>query len=842
MIKSHFYIRLLLGVFFLNSAFCLAQETEKKGTSKSGVEEKINYDAKDSIISYPDQEVIHLYNEAEVTFGDFKLNAGFIAIDLKTNTVFAKGVLDTNLQIVQKPVFIQGQDEFKADSLRFNIQTKKGKIYSLKTEESDGFIVGKEIKKLPNNSLYLKDGTFTTCNLDTPHFYIKTNKIKYTSDKKIITGPAHLVIEDLHTPLFIPFGYFPLGNEKSVGIVLPNYGFNARQGYSLNNLGLYVGISDYWDNKLTGTFYTNGSYILENNFNYAKRYKYNGDLFLKYAKNIGTTNGTDLNYKIIWNHRQDTKANPFGRLTADVDFGSSNFNYFNSSNLNTQLQNELTSSVNYTRNYFNNFLKTSLTAKHRQNTGNKIVNLTIPELTVNTQTIYPFRSKTKKTTKGKFWNDIRITPQLTAKSTLTATDSTLFEQDTWKDLKSTVKYKVPVGLSLNLSDKFSISPSLNYSGYAYFEKFDYEWNSNTNSLDTTVNNGFYHLYDLKANISFRVHPTIYGMFPVNKGRVKAIRHVMTPEVSWSYSPSQLLDNNRYYQYVQTDSTGENFSFLKDYGNAPGITTPGIASLDKKQNWGSIQFGLGNTLEMKIKEKGDTTNTYSKVKLLQYLNFNSAYDIDADSINFSYIRFALQSKLGKNFTINMDGNFDPYQVKNGKQINEFTFEAGKLPALRDIGASINFSIGSKKAKERLDEKVENMDQEDLSLQDRIELERVKLRPNAYLDFNSPWTLTTRFSLNYDNNLDGSSEISKTLNFNGDVNLTDKWKITYNSGYDFDNNDFSTTSLGFVRDLHCWQMTFDWIPVGAIQRFNFTINVKASVLQDLKLTKKRDFYEF
>ncbi len=840
--KSHFYIRLLLGVLFLFTSVCTAQQTEKKSNTKASIQEKITYDAKDSIISFPAEETIHLYNQAKVTFGDFKLNAGFIQIDLKSNIIFAKGILDTNNQVIQKPVFIQGKDEFQADSLRFNIQTKKGKIFALKTEESDGFIVGKEIKKLPNNSMYLKDGSFTTCNLDTPHFYIKTNRIKYTSDKKIITGPAHLVIEDLHTPLFIPFGYFPIGNEKSVGIVLPNYGFNVRQGYSLNNLGLYVGISDYWDNKLTGTFYTNGSYILENNFNYAKRYKFNGNLFLKYAKNINTGTSTSTNYKIIWNHRQDSKANPFGRLTADVDFGSSDFNYFNSTNLNTQLQNELSSSISYTRNFFNNFLKTSITGSHRQNTKDKIVKLTLPNLTLNTQTIYPFRNKDKKTTKGKFWDDINIRPSLTAKSTLAVADSLLFKSDTWNDLKSRVKYKIPVGLTLNLSDKFSISPSLNYDGYAYFEKFDYDWNSSTNSLDTTTHSGFYHLYDLRASVSFSVHPTIYGMFPVNKGRVKAIRHVMTPKMSWSYSPSQLLDNNRYYQYVQTDSTGDKFSFLSDYGTGAGITTPGSPSVKKEQMWGSLFFGLGNNLEMKIKAKGDTTDTYKKVKILQYLNFNSAYNFDVDSFNFNNISFTLQSKLAKNFTLNMNGHFDPYQVKDGTRVNDFTFEEGKLPILRNIGASINFTIGSKNAKKQLEEKVENIDTEQLDLQDRLELERIKMRPGAYLDFNSPWTLSTRFSLNYNKSVSGKIDVSKTLNFNGDINLTDKWKITYTSGYDFDNNDFSTTSLGFVRDLHCWQMAFDWIPVGPIQRFNFTINVKASILQDLKLTKKRDFYEF
>ncbi len=819
----------------------LAQDTEKKQAPKSGIQDKITYDAQDSIISYPTEEIIHLYNKAQVTFGDFKLNAGFIQIDLKTNIVFAKGILDSNKVVVQKPVFIQGKDEFEADSLRFNIQSKKGKIFSLKTEESDGFIVGKEIKKLPNNSLFLKDGSFTTCNLDTPHFYIKTNKIKYTSDKKIITGPAHLVIEDLHTPLFIPFGYFPIGNEKSIGIVLPSYGFNARQGYSLNNLGLYVGISDYWDNKLTGTFYTNGSYILQNNFNYAKRYKFNGDLFLKYAKNIETTSSSNYNYKIIWNHRQDAKANPFGRLTADVDFGTSDFNYYNSTNLNTQLQNELTSSINYSRKFFNNFLSTSVTATHRQNTGNKLVKLTLPALTMSTQTIYPFRNKNNTTKKTNFWNNVTINPRLNAKTNLTAADSVLFESDTWKDLNSKVDYHIPVGLSLNLSDKFSISPSLNYDGYMYFEKFDYDWNESSEKLDTTTHNGFYHLYDLRASVSFSVHPTIYGMFPVNKGRVKAIRHVMTPKISWSYSPSQLLDNNRYYQYVQTSQTDtiKKFSFLSDYGSN---TTPGNASLNNEQLWGTVNFGIGNNLEMKIKAKGDTTDTYKKIKIFEYLNLNSSYNLDRDSLNLNNISFNLQSKLAKNFTINMDGNLDPYQVKDGTRINEYTFKNGKFPSLRKIGGSLTFTIGSKNAKKRLDEKIEQADSEDLDLQNRIELEKVKIRPNAYLDFNSPWTLSTRFSLDYKNEIDGGIDVTKTLNFNGDISLTDKWKITYNSGWDFNNNDFSTTSLGFVRDLHCWQMTFDWIPVGSIQRFNFTINVKASILQDLKLTKKRDFYEF
>lgn len=829
--------RILLGLFTLVYGFCYAQQENSNKESKSSIQETIQYDATDSIISFPGEQFIYLYNEAIVIFGDLELRAGYIEIDLATNLVFAKGIVDSNNVITQKPVFKQGGEEFMADSLRFNIETKKGKIHKLRTEESEGFIVGEEIKRLPSSDLFLKNGTFTTCNLDTPHFYIQTSKIKYTSDKKIVTGPAHLVLEGLHTPLFLPFGYYPIGNEKSVGIVLPTYGFNIRQGYSLNKLGFYVGISDYWDNKLTGTFYTNGSYILEDNFNYSKRYKYKGYISLKYARNIDTGIGSSnsTNYKIIWHHNQDRKAHPFGRLSANVDFGSSEFDFINENDLSTQLKNELSSSISYSRDFFNGFLKTTLTANHRQNTGTQIVNMTVPNLTVNTNTIYPFRSKKNPIkSKGQFWKDIRLTPTLNANSTIAAPDTAIFKRETWRDLKSRMDYTVPVSVSLNLSDKFSITPSLTYRGYAYFEKFNYAWNETQQKLDTSSTGGFHHLYDINTSISFGIHPTIYGMFPIDKGRVKAIRHVAKPFASWSYSPSQLLDNNRYYQYVQTDTSGTS-RFLSQYGSE---FTPGSPSLDNEQKWGSISFGINNNLEIKMKAKGDTTSTYKKVKIFEYLNFGSAYDIDADSLNFSNISFNTQSKLAKDFTINMNGALDPYRIQDGGRINEFS----SSPELRRITVSLNFAIRSKDASKKLEEKVDNIDQSNLSVQDQIELERIKLNPNAYLDFNAPWSLNSSFSYVYSKSVAGNININKTLNFNGDVNLTNKWKITYSSGYDFDNKDFSTSSLGFVRDLHCWQMTFNWVPVGTIQRFNFTINVKASVLQDLKLTKKRDFFEF
>lgn len=860
--NSTIYLTILLLGVVLFGIQVQAQNIDTDSISyqpNTSISSDITYFAKDSIISDPKSRIIELYNEAFIKYEDFELQAGYIRFNMNTDMVYAHGILDSANNIIQEPIFIQGDKSYDSDTILFNMKSKKGKIQKVATQEGEGFLYGYDIKKMEDNSFFFKDGIYTTCEHPEPHFYIKATKLKLTNDKKVITGPANLVIAGVKTPFVLPFGYFPLQEKKSIGIVLPSYNFSVTRGYSLNGLGFYIGVSEYWDNEIRMDLYTGGSFRIENSFRYNKRYKYSGNLTFKYSTTTDLINplNDQKNYSFLWSHRQDPKANPFGTFSAKVDLTSSGFNQNNNESLYNQVKSTYYSNINYTRALFNNKATLSVTADHTMtNSGDREVRMNLPNLTLSSQTIYPFRTS-KNAAKKNLPSQINFRPRLYSKTIVNSFDSLMFTGDMFNDVNSAAKYELPFQIPLSISSMFSVTPSFGYTGYVYLEKYSYQWNDEENMLLETTHDGIYHLYDYNASLSFNINPTLYGMFNFNGKKVKALRHVLRPELSYTYR-FNILDQNRYYQHVQVNEDGD-FGFKSHYGTGAIYGTPGSPSQNTDHKWGSLRFSLNNNLELKVKDNkvietdslsansGKTIEQlgpkYKKVKIFDALNFSSGYNFDVDSFNLENITINTRTVLGNNFEVTNVISFDPYANDGERRLDKYFWEVkGESGFVNSVRTNLNYTLQGKSRKGKTtQEKINTVDKSLLSDVELRTMAEIESNPFNYLDFDIPYSLRLGYSLNYNASIGNPSSVNQNLTFSGDVNLTDNWKIEYTSGYDITNRKFAHSTFTFHRNLHCWQMSFNWVPFGTYRSYGFEIRVKASVLQDLKLNKRQTTFD-
>jgi len=826
----------------------------------ASISSNITYFAKDSIISDPNNRIIELYNEAFIKYDDFELKAGYIRFNMNSDMVFAHGILDSANNIIQEPIFIQGDKSYDSDTILFNMKSKKGKIQKVATQEGEGFLYGYDIKKMEDNSFFFKDGIYTTCEHPEPHFYIKATKLKLTNDKKVITGPANLVIAGVKTPLVLPFGYFPLQDKKSVGIVLPSYNFSNTRGYSLNGLGFYIGLSEYWDNEVRMDLYTGGSFRIENSFRYNKRYKFSGNLTFKYSttKNLINPLSDEKNYSIRWVHKQDPKANPFGTFTANVDLTSNGFNQNNNESLYNQVKSTYTSNVNYTRALFDNRATLSITADHTMtNTGLKEVTMQLPKLSLTTQTIYPFRTE-KNVLKKTLLSQINFKPRLYSNTIVNTYDSLMFTNDMFSEVNSAVKYEVPFAIPLSISNALSVTPSFSYTGILYNKKFLYNWNNVNGELEENTQNGIYHLYNYNASVLFNLTPVIYGMFNFNGEKIKALRHVVRPTLSYTYR-FNLLDQNRYYQHVQVNEDGD-FGYRSQYGPSSSAiySTPGTPTSNTDHKWGSLAFGLNNNIEIKVKDNRgsevpdsikaknpgeDLGPKYKKVKIFDALNFSSNYNFDVDSMKLADISIYTRTALGNNFEVTNNISYDPYANDGIRTLNKYFWEVkGQSGFVKSVRTTLNYTLSGKSKKGKTtQEKINTVDKSLLSDAELRTMSEIESNPFNYLDFDIPYTLRLGYSLNYNAKVGTESVVSQNVTFSGDLSLTDNWKVEFNSGYDITNKRFANSTFTFHRDLHCWQMSFNWVPFGTYRSYGFEIRVKASVLQDLKLNKRKTSFD-
>ncbi|MBQ3833074.1 MAG: LPS-assembly protein LptD, partial [Bacteroidales bacterium] len=666
-------------------------------------------------------------------------------------------------------------------------------------------------------------GKFTTCDLPDPHFYFNLSKAIVIPDDKIISGPANLVVEDVPTPIGIPFGFFPNKKGGTSGIIIPEFGDEENRGFFLRNGGYYWAINDYVDLTVLGDIYSKGSWGAGMIMNYKLRYKFNGSLSFKYNRNLfgyrGLSNFSASNqYALRWKFTQDSKANPNSTFSADVNMSSTDYDKYNSYNVNNYMTSTKQSSVSYSYVFPNTPLSMSVALKHSQNSNTGSIDLTLPEFAFNMSRIYPFKRK-KAVGKSRFYEKISIAYTMNATNKIRTNDADFFNIP-YDSITNGIIHRIPINASFKLFKYTTLTPSFNYNERWYFKRFSKQWNDSENLLETDYASTFARVWDYNASLSWST--TIYGMFNFRKGKVKALRHVFSPNVSFSYVPDFGKEKYKYYgtysRVMYNNSTGQYDTVSNMYSMFEGLPygTP------NKGGSGTVNITLGNNLEMKLRNLKDTTKDNMKIKLLESFNISTNYNIFADSLRWAPISITARTRI-KVVDISFNTTLDPYAIAQNEygtyqRINKALVKTNGHLVRMTIGyLTVGFSLNSKARDKKIAEQQESL------------YDIIYGYPNSYVDFNVPWNLRVSYTFRYTKPYD-EMKITQTLNVSGELNITKKWKISVATGYDFEAKKMSPTTIDIYRDLHCWEMSLHVVPFGQHKSYAFQINVKASMLQD------------
>lgn len=790
---------------------------------------EVNYNARDSIKIRVKEKLIILYGDAIVTYQDMEIRAEYITVNFETQVMEAVYRVDSMGNKVGQPHFKDGDDEFSTDSLRYNFKSKKGLIFGLVTEEADGIVTGEKVKKDQYDNLYIYNARYTTCS-DTahPHFYIQARKMKIIPKKKIVSGPAVLFVGDVPTPGILPFGFFPITQGRTSGVIIPTYGYAADRGYFLQKGGYYFGMSDHFDMALTGDIYANGSWRGEATSFYAKRYKFGGNFSLSYAVNKNNEPEdpdytASRDFLLNWNHQMDNRARPKTTFNATVQLGSSSYLRTNSFNPGDMVTNTMNSSISFSRAF--KFGSLSLAGRHTQNTQTGQVDVTLPEMNFDVYRFFPFRGKNYNSSTSKFYQDIGVTYTTGFRNQIQSGDSTFFTPATLDEMRYGMNHRMGVSGNFKLLKFLAFTPSANYTDFWYFQ-------SVVKTFDTAVQTetipGFVRGYEY--SFSANVSTILYGMYRFKGDRVKAIRHVLTPSVSVSYRPDFSEAKYGFYSIVQTDSAATEFTRYSKFDN-------GIYGGPGGGRSGLLNFSLSNNFEMKVKDSRDTVTGDRKVKLLEVFSVAGSYNFLVDS--FQWAPFAIQARttLFKQVNVQYSSSYTVYGHDSAGRTRPHLYQdqTGKLLRLTNTQIYVTTAFNSETIKGKgTPGRVRPVVHPYMTSQELLMLNS----PDQYVDFNIPWN----FNLSYIYNLTKAGPVrteTQTVDFSGDFSLSQKWKIGFTSGYNFTNKTLSMTTLNLYRDLHCWEFRFDWMPFGYRSYFAFTLNAKSSVLQDLKLNRKRGF---
>ena len=817
---------------------------------KETIKDIITHIAKDYTIQDAKNKTVTLYNEANITYTDIDLKAGIIIIDYKKNTLFAKGIKDST-GYTQRPVFRQGAQESEQDSLLYNFKSKRALIYGLKTQQGEMFTYGEKTKRVNDSTIYVRKIRFTTSDKDNPDYYITTNKAKLVPGKKIIVGTSNLVLADVPTPLFLPFAYFPMSETSVSGFLIPAFDTgSSTRGIGFQNGGYYFAINDYVDLTLLGDAYSNGSWGVRVSSNYNKRYKFNGTFSFNFENNINGIRGFDdfsraNNFNVRWSHNQDSKASPNSRFTASVNLGSSRFfrESLNQFNVSQSQNNTFNSSINYSKNFVGTPFNMAVTASHQQNTNTESIIMTLPSLTLNMNRIYPFAGKdgVKKNPIQKLGFNYNMQGQYL----INTTDDEFFTSKMFETARAGMQHKTSTNTNIKAFRYFTLSPSANYEETWQFDYIQKNYDQTNNEVVTDTLRGFksYREYNLGVSLS----TNIYGDFSFSKGRLKAIRHTFRPTISYTYRPDF---QDRYLEQVQQSADPLDVIDYTVFDNGIyGRPSGGLSN--------SIGISLNNVLEAKVAPKDpDSDEDDEKIMILNNLNFNTAYNIAADSLRWSNVTFSAGTRLFKDkLAVNLTGSLDPYQVnENGVRIDKFN---PGIFRLSNANLTANYSISSKDFEK--DDKNKSANQESrngngannppdtmgaqidptnrFGRQDANDVGGGTKETELY-NSKIPWTLNLVYAATYRNNGVDPGEIGvHTLGFSGNIELSPKWKVGYSSGYDVKNGAFSFSRFNFTRDLDSWQFNFNWVPFGSNSSYTFFIGVKSSTLADLKWDKNK-----
>lgn len=814
---------------------------------------KITRNAKGYIKIDKTEGKLYLYDNAELYYQDTELKAGIIILDYNKNEVAAGRIKDSSGKLIQPPFFKQAGNEVNPDSIRFNFDTKKAIIWNSKSEQN-GMNVSALATKKENDSVYfIKEAKVTTSkNIEDPDYYIRIRKGKFIPKSKIIAGLSNLYIANVPTPIFLPFAYFPLTENRRTGFIFPSIGQNNDRGYFIQNGGYYFAPSDFFDVALLGDYYTNGSYGFRTEIKYKKRYSFNGSLSARFENLINGERGLpgyskNNIYNIRWSHSQDSKSNPNSRFSASVNLGSSNYFRESVNQLNTPnfLNNTLNSSISYSKT-FRSYpsVNVSLTASHSQNTRTQTVNMSLPTLTANMERIYPFVKKNGQ--KKGFFKNINLQYTVRGENRIKTSDSLFLKKEMFNDASYGMKHSIPISTNFKVLKHLSVSVSGSFEEVwtgQTIKKNDFDITTQSLGKKDTIK-GFDRFS--KYNFNASIGTTIYGVFNFKEGKkIQSIRHVMRPSVTYGINPSF----EKYYDQYIIDANGNTSEYTRFEGGFFGIPGNNFSS--------AVGLGLSNILEAKVKDRDSTIIEPNKIKLLNNLNLSTSYNIAADSLNWSPIRMTTGTSLFDNkLNINLGATFDPYAInENGSRINKFNINnKGGLFRMTSANINMGFSFSSKNSK---DDKSESSglnntrsggrdddlfgrvdDFADSSFdEEEDEEEDSKKEDSKFYNNKMPWDIRLAHSLTYSNNKAQKQITNNSLMFSGNISLSKKWKIGGSSGYDFKNSGVTYTQLRFERDLDSWKMNFNWVPFSTRASWYFFIGIKSSLLSDLKYDKRR-----
>lgn len=793
-----------------------------------------------------------LYDQGVLTQKDMELKSGIIIMNYEKNEVFAGRLKDSSGVYSQYPYFKQGTNVIEADSIHFNTVSKKARVWNSRSDQGEFRIKG-EITKKENDSVYfIKGARFTTSkNIDDPEYYFFTDKIKFVPGKKVVVGLTNLVIADVPTPVALPFGFFPMTDKAESGFLIPTFGENNSQGYFLQNGGYYLALSDYYDLAVTGDYYTNGSYGLRFESNYANRYNYNGNLHIRFENRVTSERGLPdyskfRNYNIQWSHNQDPKANPNSRFTASVNLGSSQYfrQSLNMSNVGASLNNTLQSSISYNKTFQTvpqvNF---SMAATHQQNVNQETINMSLPTFQANVDRIFPFASDDAP--KKGFIKNINFQYSVRGENRIETVDSLFFKAGMFRDMRTGFQHSIPLTTNFKVFKHFSVSAGTNYQETWVFNTIEREYNLETNQpVDTDVR-GFdtFRTYNFTSSIG----STVYGNFNFgDTKKLQAIRHVVRPSLSYAYTPSF----DRYYESI-LDNTGRSQQYTRFQGGLFGVPGQNMSN--------NIGISVNNTFEAKVRDDDEKADKPKKVMLLNNLNFSTGYDLTADSLAWSPLRISAGTNLLKDkMNVNFTTSLTPYALNNsGREINTWNIDnGGSLFRMTAANITVNYALsstdgdsGKKDGKDS--QTARNGGREDglfgtatdlndsrqSMFNEEDEEDEEKKGFQGFYNAKLPWNLTFAYSLTYSNTRREKQITGNSVMLSGNIDITPKWKMGFSSGYDFVQQGVTFTQLRFERDLLSWRMDFNWMPFGDNAFWGFFIGIKSSVLQDIKWEKRR-----
>jgi len=794
----------------------------RKKPAGTGLDSPVKYHARDSIRFSIDLKMVYLFGEAQINYQDIELKADYIEINQETKEVYAIGVADSTGKVSGKPVFKSGEQEFVAENMRYNFNTKKGRISDVITKEGEGNLRGTTVKKTETDAYYIRKGGYTTCDAEHPHYIIASNKLKVIPNDKVVSGPAFLMFEGVYTPLVVPFGWFPNKSGRTSGIIFPEYGESPTQGFFFRNMGYYFNLGEKMDLAVTGGIYTQESDGMKLLSNYNKRYRFRGQVELTHNSvrngDPDFPNYSELNnFFVRWTHTQDPKARPSTTFAATVNAGTAtNFTNGLRVNQNDFLTNTFNSSIAFSKRWADTPFSLSTNLAHTQNTNTNDISVTFPDVAFNMSRIFPFARK-NAVGKQRWYEKIGVSYAFNARNRISTKDSTFFTAGTLQKMQNGISHTIPITTSFKAFKYFTVSPSVTYNERWFFQSIKKGWDNDMQFAYTDTSTGFYSNRDVNANVNMTTQ--IYGLLQFKRGPIKGIRHVLTPTIGYNYRP-KISDNEVGYYGPNGAYATYHPDDLSIFGRAP------------TSNTGAFNFGFGNNLEMKIASKRDTITGFKKVKLLEAFNITSSYNVFADSLNLGDININGRTTILEKLSINFAFNLTPYaQDTLGRKVNRWLVnETGELTRLSNASVQMSFALNGQS--KTPDYQSQNGTPEELAM--------INAQKGAYVDFNVPWNIMVNYNLSVVK-LIQEDRIIQTVGINGDINITPKWKIGFSTGYDFERNDISQTSLSIYRDLHCWDFSLNWIPFGTIQSWSFDLKVKSSMLQDLKLSRRKDYFD-